>query len=57
MGRFTLGELYQLLIDLEEYLDQRADVNYEGTGPNQAMSLGLEVSRALEELKSGPILP
>ncbi len=59
MGRFTLGELYQLLIDLEEYLDQRADCDMgpDGFIPNRAMVLGLEVDRALEELKSGPILP
>ncbi len=59
MPRFDLADLEQLLVDLAEYLDQRADADHgpDGFIPNRAMVLGLEVDRALEELKSGPILP
>ncbi len=59
MPRFSLSELEQLLIDIAEYLDQRADCDMgpDGFIPNRAMVLGREVDRALAELKSGPVLP
>ncbi len=59
MPRFSLSDLEQLLIDIAEYLDQRADCDMgpDGFIPNRAMVLGQEVDRALAELKSGPVIP
>ena len=36
---------------LRQYLHDRADVDYEGTGPGVAMSLLMELDRAIEESK------
>jgi hypothetical protein len=60
MPRYTLGDLYQLLTNLEEYLEPQQDVLDGEDGsprPNRAMQLHREVEQALQELKSGPILP
>jgi hypothetical protein len=39
-----------LLEEIRAYLDDRADVNYEGTGPNKAMSLLQDVDEVLPTL-------
>lgn len=38
------------LIDLLEYFDDRADVNRDGDGPNEAMRFQFEIKRILGEI-------
>jgi hypothetical protein len=45
--RDAAHEMLAVLHELDEYLDQRADVNWKGTGPNKAMSLLTEVRAAI----------
>jgi hypothetical protein len=47
-----LDTVLQTLHDLDEFLEGQADINWEGTGPNEAMSLQTQIRQIIRTLEA-----